>query len=270
VEEAEPLLSGEDAGAMIALLSATAVVEGGIRAQKQFLMEGICRMIGAQVWMWACSRVTPPGKVIGFNFIDGGYTFAEQRSLALISFSADSVTQRTSAQMVLEGKLPFTRTRRQFLSDEDWYGGEHYKRFHAPTGLDDSLLSLHSMGPDGLTGGIGFHRLAGQGYFSERDRYLVHLITSEVGWLHEQETIPQAAELAHSLTTREHHVLLLLLAGNSRKQIALRMGISEHTVNHHMKQIHQHFKVASAGELMAKFINATGGSPGSSGRVDGL
>jgi DNA-binding CsgD family transcriptional regulator len=56
-----------------------------------------------------------------------------------------------------------------------------------------------------------------------------------------------------SLGPRLRQTLGRLLAGDSEKQIALRLDISRHTVHVYVKNLYRRFEVNSRGELMAKF-----------------
>ena len=56
------------------------------------------------------------------------------------------------------------------------------------------------------------------------------------------------------LPTRLHQTLQGLIAGDSEKQIAFKLGISQHTVHVYVKQLYKRLKVSSRGELMAKFM----------------
>jgi DNA-binding CsgD family transcriptional regulator len=68
------------------------------------------------------------------------------------------------------------------------------------------------------------------------------------------------------LTRREYEVVGLLLQGKSNKLIALGLGISDRTVEFHLKNIYAKFAVGSRVELILKLGNATGlaeaGQPG--------
>jgi DNA-binding CsgD family transcriptional regulator len=70
------------------------------------------------------------------------------------------------------------------------------------------------------------------------------------------------------LTNRETEVVKLLLQGKSNKLIALSLGISDRTVEFHLKNIYAKFQVSSRIELILNLGNATGytdiGIPGSS------
>lgn len=45
-----------------------------------------------------------------------------------------------------------------------------------------------------------------------------------------------------------------LLRGDSEKQVAAKLGVSQHTVHVYVKSLYRHFGVSSRGELMARYI----------------
>ena len=49
-----------------------------------------------------------------------------------------------------------------------------------------------------------------------------------------------------------------LLTGDSEKQIAAKLEISQHTVHVYVKQLYKRFNANSRGELLAKFIPSGG------------
>ena len=69
-----------------------------------------------------------------------------------------------------------------------------------------------------------------------------------------------AEELGHpgprgdGLAPRVRETLDRLLAGDSEKQIAARLGVSPHTVHVYVKSLYRHFDVCSRGELLSRFI----------------
>ena len=70
--------------------------------------------------------------------------------------------------------------------------------------------------------------------------------------------------MAQVLSDREREVVKLLLQGKSNKLIALSLGISDRTVEFHLKNVYSKFQVSSRIELILKLGNATGGKLGSS------
>ncbi|MGN6724984.1 MAG: helix-turn-helix transcriptional regulator, partial [Tepidisphaeraceae bacterium] len=64
-----------------------------------------------------------------------------------------------------------------------------------------------------------------------------------------------------TLTPRLRQTLSCLLGGDSEKQIALKLQISQHTVHTYVKNLHRRFSVNSRGELLAKFVNVRSSTP---------
>lgn len=56
-------------------------------------------------------------------------------------------------------------------------------------------------------------------------------------------------------TARQTDVLRQLLFGASEKRAAANLGLSQHTVHVHVKQIYKRMRVNSRAELMARFLN---------------
>lgn len=66
-------------------------------------------------------------------------------------------------------------------------------------------------------------------------------------------------EPLRSLSRREKEVIPLLLQGKSNKQIAVLLGVSERTVEFHLKNIYAKLQVTSRVELILKLGKAIGG-----------
>jgi DNA-binding CsgD family transcriptional regulator len=45
-----------------------------------------------------------------------------------------------------------------------------------------------------------------------------------------------------------------LLSGDSEKEVAVKLGLSQHTVHIHVKNLYKRLSVCSRGELMAKCL----------------
>jgi len=77
-----------------------------------------------------------------------------------------------------------------------------------------------------------------------------------ISWMQPRVSESVPAETFVGLTPRQRTVMLQLLDGQSRKQIAQSLGITVHTANDHIKAIYEHFQVRSATELAAKFLQS--------------
>jgi DNA-binding CsgD family transcriptional regulator len=56
------------------------------------------------------------------------------------------------------------------------------------------------------------------------------------------------------LSNRHAETLERLLAGDSEKEIAARIGVSRNTVHVYVTGLYRHFNVSSRGELLARFV----------------
>jgi DNA-binding CsgD family transcriptional regulator len=70
----------------------------------------------------------------------------------------------------------------------------------------------------------------------------------------------QAMAQTNELSKREGEVVELLLQGKSNKQIALMLGIAEHTVEFHLKNVYAKLQVGSRAEAIIKLGKSVGSS----------
>jgi FixJ family two-component response regulator len=93
----------------------------------------------------------------------------------------------------------------------------------------------------------------------KRNRAWTHVMSSQIDEPYLHGTNVPAKEKISKLTPRQRDVISLLLAGDSLKEIAQKLGLSKHTVGDYVKEIYKHFSVSSRAELLAQFI--PGGQP---------
>lgn len=60
--------------------------------------------------------------------------------------------------------------------------------------------------------------------------------------------------LTAGLSRRMKDTLQLLLAGDSEKEVAAKLGLSQHTVHIHVKNLYKRLDVCTRAELMAKCL----------------
>ena len=90
----------------------------------------------------------------------------------------------------------------------------------------------------------------------KRDSISAKIESSPVDWIrHFGPNVP-AKEKILKLSPRQREVLALLLGGDTLKEAAEKLKISEHTVGDYVKGIYKNFSVSSRAELMALFISA--------------
>jgi FixJ family two-component response regulator len=89
----------------------------------------------------------------------------------------------------------------------------------------------------------------------KRDRSLPHILSNQGDWLHDYTTNTPVKDKVSKLSPRQRQVLSFLLAGDTLKEVAQKLGLSEHTVGDYVKQIYKLFSVSSRAELLAQFIS---------------
>ena len=259
----ESVVSEHDVRAIVRLLGDVAQQTGGVAARKRALMDGLGRLVGADHWIWTISRGMRSGMPMTVGLIHSG--FDDEQLAALMAGSQDLEAPPPENEMALTEFLRgehFTRTRQQWISDERWYGSTHVQKYRQPARMDHfifSIMPLNESGDDDLISGIGLHREFGREPFTDRDRRIAHIVTSEVPWLHYAELPGEASRQVPALTPRQRTVFGLLIEGKPRRTIATSLGISPHTVNDHVKAIYRHFDVNSRSQLMHRFMSGDGG-----------
>jgi DNA-binding CsgD family transcriptional regulator len=79
-----------------------------------------------------------------------------------------------------------------------------------------------------------------------------------------------APALDPPLPRRLQETLDLLLAGQSEKQVAARLGISYHTVHEYVKILYKRFRVASRSQLLALFLQRSQPAAGPTSNTNGV
>lgn len=226
--------------------------------RKRLLMVGVARLIQADVWLWSSAAPNPerPGDIATTCLVDGGWLDEQEQrrtyeALTDVEFS-NHVLVNIYREVVACRRITMRRT--EFISDEVFeQHGEPWRR----TGLGHSMLSMYPFSPNSFSA-IGFHRRAGKPDFSDRETSIVHVIFNQVDWLHRHGTNEPAGEKTLQLSPRLRQVLVHLLRGEAKKEIAAAMNLSEHTIGDYIKQLHKHFQVASRAELQAFFFLGEG------------
>ena len=120
------------------------------------------------------------------------------------------------------------------------YGGSHFILSQVPL--------PHLWAVDQL----GVHRGWGEEPFSAADHKLVRLFHLELGRLWRLDTVRRTKDPRIALPPRLQQTLEALATGNSEKQIAAKLKLSQHTIHNYVKALHQRFNVSSRGELLAR------------------
>ena len=93
----------------------------------------------------------------------------------------------------------------------------------------------------------------GRPLFSEVERKICHIVVGNVAWMHLATFPEHQGEGVPDLTPRQRTVLIQLLDGKQRAEIARALRIKQPTVSEHINRIYRHFNVSSQVELMRYF-----------------
>jgi DNA-binding CsgD family transcriptional regulator len=229
-------------------------VEISVPDRKRLLLEGVAQLVQADIWTWLAVTNNPAvrGEGMGTSYIDGGWKSDQERAkfYGLLSEPISYPLQAPAADACLNEKHT-TYLAKEAVSDEIW---QQLGDLWHSTGLDHGLISAYPLNNRVLSAVSLFRRL-GAPAFTARDRAIVHVIVQQVDWLHRFGTDVPASSKVPQLSPREKQVLIFLLSGKSRKEIAHALSLSEHTVGDYMKQLHKHFAVNSRAELLSYFIS---------------
>lgn len=249
-------LSTSDVEVLVRLLAHACdpTINKSVAWRKRTLLEGLAELVDADIWLWNTAAIRPGvlEDVVATSVIDGGWRDDRERDHVLEVLSDPEFNRHTMSRLheTVSAERCLTATIETLVAPEQW---QHVAKTWYATGLRHALLSVYPVG-GGVISAMGLHRRDGKPNFGERERDLVHIVFKQVDWLHRYGTNIPVAQRAIQLSPRERQVLIYVLGGDSRKQIAGRLGISEHTVSDYLKQLHKHFGVKSRAELLAHFI----------------
>jgi DNA-binding CsgD family transcriptional regulator len=241
----------------LASLAADPFSTSHAQQRKSELFSGLCQLLEADVWTWITGQV-PLEKSHGVATIcllDGGWQSDQERAKG-VGLLTHPAFQTAIDEIVREAFLKqrcLTELRRHRIDDQAWQScpaGQAWRE----AGFDHFLCSILPRA-GGLYSGVRYYRRVGKPAFCERDRSLVALAFENVCWLHPIAASPTSANGALcSLSPRERQVMLLLLEGDSRKEVARKLSLSQHTVADYLKVIYRKLGVCSRGELLAKYL----------------
>lgn len=252
-----PLNSTRDQVVLL-LLAVTGVEQqsADLGSRRVSILDQIARLTGAEAGFWGWGRGHPIestiAPVVGIPF---GFTAAEWPVIMEASLDDDGhVTNRPIAER-LRHTPHVTVTRSTLWTDEQWHTTPTYVRHLSPIGWDDWMTSVRYLADDTWCCLTLWRRL-GRAAFDDREADLLDISLGGIRWLHPRisEAIPPQAFV--DLTPRQRMVMIYLLDGIPRKQIATTLGVSLHTVNDHIKSLYARFQVNSATELAARFLKS--------------
>lgn len=268
-EQSAPAERGEtlderEVRAIVRLLGEVAGMDGDQVVKRRRLMDGLAALVGAGGWLWTMTRVlVDQATPISVGLIHGGLT--DQQIAAWVESSqqtSPALPEHEPLTALAQTGRHFTRTRQQLVADGNWYGHPTVEKYRIAVGLDHFLYTIYPVKAPEVISAIGLYRRVGTPPFSDRDRRIAHIVTSEIEWLHSAGLPADEGRTVPHLTPKQRAVLVLLLDGHGRKQIASLLHIAPDTAKEHIEAVYRHFAVNSQVELLRRFSSGDGGDAG--------
>lgn len=229
---------------------------------RRHLFAGLGGLAGAVVVMGGELAGVHAGRVTYTGITDWGWANGYNRlgwERAIAEMAADPALSRIMSfagylqQMLLDDGVSLSRT--DMISDYRYYRSWEYENLPHAAGVDHSLFCFHSLpGTADEFNGLFLNRAGGDADFSSREKAMIRTTLQEIRPLVGGPLARFCDPSPGVLPKRVRQVLKCLLEGDSDKQIAARLGISQYTVNGYTKLIFKHFRVASRPELLARWI----------------
>jgi DNA-binding NarL/FixJ family response regulator len=217
------------------------------------MLEGVCRLIGAP------SATGGEGRwVRQISAFDAGLDArtrelysAYRRELGPAGNPIWTALRNVAGQLV-------TRSRRQLVSDTDWYRSVVFNEYRRPGKIDHQLTSVYQTANGGADSVISVVRALGERDFSPRERRLLSFFHAELGPLIGRALVSATEPSPVKLSPRLRQTLACLLEGDSEKQVADRLGLSHATTHQYVTELYRHLGVGSRAQLMAYILKRIG------------
>lgn len=251
-------LDEQDVRDLIRLLGKVIAAKGDQTGKRRLVMDGLCRLIGADAWAWSLVHMeigSAPRQVV---FLHEG--IPDDRIAPFLHSLEHEDLQRDLNQFVHEAVIlrkPLTRRDGQLFPV--WPENSEALRIWVEEARFRSfILMAWPLGTGGFSG-IGIYRDADRPHFGPREARLAHIVLTEIPWLHEDGWGVDRGVSLGELPPRPREILSLLVQGRARKQIANDLGLSIHTVHGYVRDLYRHFGVNSHLELINRFTRGDGG-----------
>lgn len=243
---------------LIKLVTAIEINQITLENRRERLMHFLKDNVKAHNGFWGWGRGMPlESSVAPVAVIPVGYTQEQWRAFQSIALSEFALqTFNLPIRELLQSRSHVTVSRSQLWTDEQWYSNPEVVANLHSIGFDNSLISVNYFETDNWTSAT-FFREKGEPDFSAADRELVDLAMGSIAWMQPKPSESVAASTFVDLSPRQRTVMLLLLDGLSRKEIAADLNLSLHTVNDHCKELFTRFEVNSAMELASRFLRSS-------------
>lgn len=144
-----------------------------------------------------------------------------------------------------------TARREEIIPNHEWRNSAERNEIRGPCGQDEFIYSAAPVaGAPGRFLGMSLNRELKERQFTARERDIVALVHEEIAALIGTRLVLDPNELVAGLTPRLRQVLNGLLEGDTEPQLALRLGLSRHTVHEYVGTLYRRFGVRARTALL--------------------
>jgi DNA-binding CsgD family transcriptional regulator len=225
------------------------------QARARHLVESIAKLVGSTVT--TLSRIELGASV---NLIaEHGWSEDEQRRAIELYAGGDGANVDPLARFLVASPRPSVAfSRRDVVTDHDWYRSAAYAALRRPIHLDDALYSRRLIAHGTAFMCLALNREQGDRPFRVEDRNLVRVLGDELAILSEPRPrwpVGPPPPWVVALPARLRSVLERLVAGDSEKEIAARLEIKEGTVHQYVVMIYRRADVHNRAQLLARALS---------------
>lgn len=209
-------LSETDVRAIVSILADTALLsEPG--EQRRFIMHRLAALVNADTWVWGVSPLLEPGKqpVYLFNHTHGFDESRMSRFLLAVEHSDSGAMTAPLALAMMETGNRATRDLSCIVSRKRFSSSPARPLWEA-AGIGPLLISIGPT-PGGGISVVGFYRPVRAPDFTPRETRLMHIILTELPWLHDDGLPHSPARPVATLSPRQRIITNLLAQGQSGK-----------------------------------------------------
>ena len=222
------------------------------------LVKGLARLANAQLVLAGEIGGVEPGRPPGVSVLaDVGWVEPGHRAswLDLYVGNPRGLGDAVSFQR-FAGRCTrlISRSREQLRGDGEWYSSIEFNEYNKTYGMDDFIASFMPLASRPAVRGFVINRPVGDRRFSRADRRLVQLFHQELVPHLDTSLVMGPSAVISALPARLRQTLEALLQGDSEKQVALRLGLSRHTIHDYVSKLYRRLGVNSRPELLARFL----------------
>ncbi len=249
----------KDAGELVEIVGEVCAMDAPLLQRRRFVMERLCQLVDADYWTWGIAADLRPGVLPSWVLhLHGGFEDGQLAKFARAQEHPDMARLTAPfAELLAVTGSHVTRLRQQTDPEDTFVRSGAYPLW-AELDIAPGIMSCRPVDATTLSS-VLIHRRMTRPFFTERDARLAHILLSEIPWLHPRGTRSEDVAAVPMLSPGKRSILLLLMAGQSRGQIAKNLGLSVHTINDHVKEIFGVFGVNSHSQLAARFLAGDGG-----------